>query len=224
MNPVSLIASRETRTNRKGGIFHMAGKKTSVRAAAATASEEEPTKAELQRRMEEAREEISETVEEIKDTVTEQYESVKETVTQTLDWREQFRKHSVAWSLGALTVGYVVGSGLAAALEDSTPKKKKGRSSGLLDEVYALGERLSDEFSDVAQTVLLPALSKKIKDKFGIDISDRLHAALSAKSTKRVGKSAAKKSAAKKGSSKKAAKKGGAKKRASGKRAAKKGG
>jgi hypothetical protein len=196
----------------------MAGKKTSVRAAAATTSEEEPTKAELQRRMEEAREEISETVEEIKDTVTEQYESVKETVTQTLDWREQFRKHSVAWSLGALAVGYVVGSGLAAALEDSTKKKGK-KSSGLLDEVYALGERLSDEFSDVAQTILLPALSKKIKEKFGIDLSDRLRAALSAKSTKRAGKSAAKK-----GSSKKAAKKGGAKKRASGKRAAKKSG
>lgn len=196
----------------------MAGKKTSVRATAATTSEEDPTKAELQRRMDEAREEISETVEEIKETVTDQYESVKETVTQTLDWREQFRKHSIAWSLGALAVGYVVGSGLAAALEEST--KKKGRkSSGLLDEVYALGERLSDEFSDVAQTVILPALSKKVKEKFGIDLSDRLRSVLPAKSA-----TGARKSAAKKGSSKKAAKKGGAKKRASGKRAAKKSG
>ena len=168
--------------------------------------------------MEEAREDISQTVEEIKDTVTDQYESVKETISETLDWREQFRKHSVAWSLGALAVGYIVGSGLAASLDDAT--KKKGRkSSGLLHEVYEFGERLSDEFSGVAQTILLPALSKKIKDKFGVDLSDRLLAALPAK-----GKTSASKRAAKKGSAKKSGKKTSAKKRASSKRAAKKSG
>src|SRR5919112_497190 len=105
----------------------MATKKSSV-TRSAPAIAEEPTKAELQRRMEEAREDISQTVEEIKDTVTESYESVKETVAETLDWREQFRKHSVAWSLGALAVGYVVGTGLAASLDDATPKKKGQKS------------------------------------------------------------------------------------------------
>ncbi|HEX8096648.1 MAG TPA: hypothetical protein VF507_01375, partial [Pyrinomonadaceae bacterium] len=64
---------------------------------------------ELQRRMEEARESISQTVAEIKDTVVNQYNSVKETVAETLDWREQFRKRPVAWSAGALGVGFVVG-------------------------------------------------------------------------------------------------------------------
>jgi hypothetical protein len=195
----------------------MAGKKTSGRAVAPVESQAEPTKAQLQRRMEEAREDISQTVEEIKDTVTEQYESVKETVVQTLDWREQFRKHTIAWSLGALAVGYIVGSGLAAALEDST--RKKGRkSSGLLDEIYALGERLSDEFSGITQTILLPALSKKIKNKFGIDLSERLQAAI--KPAKRA--TGTRQRAAKKGGAKKAAKKSAAKKRASGKRAARK--
>src|ERR671939_742425 len=100
----------------------MAGRKSSK--TSATNITDDPSKAVLQRRMEEAREDISETVAEIKDTVTEQYESVKETVSETLDWREQFRKHSVAWSLGALAVGYVVGNGLAASLGDATPKKK----------------------------------------------------------------------------------------------------
>jgi hypothetical protein len=200
----------------------MASKKAAGRATASTETEE-PNKAELQRRMEEAREDISQTVEEIKDTVTEQYESVKETVTETLDWRAQFRKHSVAMSLGALAIGYIVGTGLAASLDDATPKKKGRKSGGLLDEIYALGERISDEFSDVAETVLLPALSKKVKDKFGIDISERLQSLRASKSKPRTVKGSAKKSSAKKaGSKKSAAKKGSAKKRAPGKRAAKK--
>ena len=181
---------------------------------------EEPTKAELQRRMEEAREDISQTVEEIKDTVVEQYETVKETVSDALDWREQFRKHSVTFSLGALVVGYVVGNGLAASLRDATPKKKGRKSSGLLDEVYAVGERLADEFSDVAQTVLLPALGKKIKDTFGIDVSDKLKGLLPAKSaasTRRLSakKAAAKKTGGKKGAAKKVAAKKTAKKSSS---------
>jgi hypothetical protein len=201
----------------------MASKKAVGRATAPTEAEE-PTKAELQRRMEEAREDISQTVEEIKDTVTGQYESVKETVAETLDWRAQFRKHSVAMSLGALAIGYIVGSGLAASLDDATPKKKKRKTSGLLDEIYAMGERLSDEFSGIADTILLPALSKKIKDKFGVDISERLQSLRASKNNKpRASKERAKGSSAKKAASKKSsAKKGSAKKRAPGKRAAKK--
>ncbi|HKR02848.1 MAG TPA: hypothetical protein VJT09_19375 [Pyrinomonadaceae bacterium] len=201
----------------------MVAKKTSTRAAAQTASTGEPSKAELQRRMEEAREDISQTVEEIKETVTEQYETVKETVAETLDWRAQFRKHSVAWSLGALAVGYVVGSGIAAAMEDATPKKRGRKPSGLLEEVYAIGERLSDEFSGVAQTILLPALSKKIRDKFGIDLSDRLQTVWAAKSATSSTKRASKKGGAKKSAAKKsAAKKSAAKKSATTKHAAKK--
>src|SRR5215212_2489417 len=149
----------------------MAVKKSSTTTTAPKASEAEPTKAQLQRKMEDARDDISQTVAEIKETVTDQYESVKETVSETLDWREQFRKHSVAWSLGALAVGYVVGSGLAASFTNTT--KKRGRKDeGLLAEIYAIGETISDELSSVAQTVLLPAIARKVKDTFGIDIAD----------------------------------------------------
>ncbi|HEX8845410.1 MAG TPA: hypothetical protein VF791_12235 [Pyrinomonadaceae bacterium] len=193
----------------------MAGKKTTSRAAAAAATEE-PTKAELQRRMEEAREEISETVEEIKDTVTDRYESVKETVAETFDWRAQFRKHSVAFSLGALAVGFVVGSGIAAALKDATPKRSR-KSSGWLDELYALGETLAGELSGVTQTLLLPALSKKIKDKFGVDISEKLLAARASRRTIRPSKKSVKRGGTKKAASKRS----GTKARASNKRAAK---
>jgi hypothetical protein len=79
------------------------------------AGDEDTKKAELQRQMEEARESISNTVNEIKDTVTTQYQHVRESVSEALDWREQFRKRPVAWSVGALSVGFIVGYGVAAA-------------------------------------------------------------------------------------------------------------
>lgn len=69
----------------------------------------EPTKEELQRRMEEARESISQTVNDIKETVTTQYENVRETISQTFDWREQFRRRPVAFAAGAAGVGLILG-------------------------------------------------------------------------------------------------------------------
>lgn len=91
-----------------------------VRAAADSAvSEEEATKEQLQRRMEEARESITQTVSEIKDTVSTQYQTVKESINEALDWREQYRKRPLAFNVGALTVGLFVGYGVAAALSDS---------------------------------------------------------------------------------------------------------
>ena len=71
---------------------------------------EEPSKEELQRRLGEARDSISNTVTEIKDTVANQVQAVKD----TLDWREQFKKRPVAWSAGAMGVGFAVGYCIAA--------------------------------------------------------------------------------------------------------------
>src|SRR5919112_6791965 len=77
----------------------------------------EPSKEELQRRMEEARETITQTVTEIKETVTNQYYSMKETVTDALDWRHHFRRNPIAFSVGALGAGFLLGYGLAGALK-----------------------------------------------------------------------------------------------------------
>src|SRR5882762_10775889 len=85
--------------------------------ARASDHSEELSKAELQRRMDEARDSISQTVTEIKDTVVNQYESVKETISETLDWREQFKKQPVAWSAGAVGAGFIAGYGLAAVIK-----------------------------------------------------------------------------------------------------------
>jgi hypothetical protein len=85
------------------------------RAEAYTEGDEDATKAELQRRMEEARESISQTVTEIKDTVTNQYQAVRQSVTEALDWREQYRKRPLIWSVGALSVGFIAGYSLGGA-------------------------------------------------------------------------------------------------------------
>lgn len=74
---------------------------------------EEPSKEELQRRMEEARDSITNTVTEIKENVAQQVENVKE----ALDWREHFKRQPLAWSLGAAGVGFFVGYGVAAAIK-----------------------------------------------------------------------------------------------------------
>ena len=71
---------------------------------------EEPSKEELQRRMDKARDSISHTVTEIKETVANQVQAVKD----TLDWREQFRKRPVAWSVGSAGAGFALGYCLAA--------------------------------------------------------------------------------------------------------------
>src|SRR5690349_24992661 len=90
----------------------MAEERTLGLARAPEQTSEEPSKEELQRRMGQARDSITNTVSEIKETVANQVQAVKD----TLDWREQFKKRPVAWSLGAAGVGFVVGYGVAAVV------------------------------------------------------------------------------------------------------------
>ncbi|MCA1815124.1 MAG: hypothetical protein LC746_01720 [Acidobacteria bacterium] len=71
--------------------------------------DDEPTKEQLQRRMEEARESITQTVNDIKETVANKYEDVRESISQTLDWREQYRRRPAAFTIGAVGVGALLG-------------------------------------------------------------------------------------------------------------------
>src|ERR671912_1488019 len=76
---------------------------------AAESEDTDSTKAQLQRQMEEARESITQTVTEIKDTVVTQYQQVKENISDTLDWREQYRRHTLPFTLTAFAVGTFAG-------------------------------------------------------------------------------------------------------------------
>ncbi len=203
----------------------------------------EPSKEELQRRMEEARESITQTVTEIKETVTNQYYSMKETVSDALDWRHHFRNNPIVFSVGALSVGFLLGYGLTGAIKgsgrgdgddsypsseetdvyarmdatpagyederdeadrrsafhghsyaaqpitdqadessrDETPQKpglyERFKETSAYDrlqtEVSTLGERFMEELSSTAQNVVLPALFNKLKELFGVDLSNK---------------------------------------------------
>jgi ElaB/YqjD/DUF883 family membrane-anchored ribosome-binding protein len=87
-----------------------------ARAPETETADDDLTKAELQRRMEEARESITQTVSEIKDTVTTQYQNVRESISQSLDWREQYRRRPVEFSVAALGVGVILGYSIGGAL------------------------------------------------------------------------------------------------------------
>lgn len=125
-------------------------------------------KAELQRQMDEARDSISHTVEEIKETVEEQYEAVKRTVDGVRDWREQFQKDPIVWSVGALSAGFALGYTLGYT------HKTVGRSRQPRSEVAAFANSLIDELSAVGNSLVMPSLNSKIRELFGFDFSDML--------------------------------------------------
>lgn len=115
--------------------------------AADTAGDDDITKEELQRRMEQARESITQTVTEIKDTVANQYQTVKETISETLDWREQFRKRPVAWSVGALSVGFLTGYCIAASVKgDGGLTRREGYPSAEETDVWNVGSSPSASY------------------------------------------------------------------------------
>jgi ElaB/YqjD/DUF883 family membrane-anchored ribosome-binding protein len=84
----------------------------------AAAPDTDATKQELQRRMEEAREQISQTVTEIKETVVNQYQQVRTSINDTLDWREQFRRHPVPFTAGAFGAGLFLGYVMAGTFDE----------------------------------------------------------------------------------------------------------
>lgn len=142
---------------------------------AAAAVESDATKETLQRQMDETRDSISQTVTDIKDTVADQLQSVKDSVSETLDWREQFRTHPLAWCLGALSVGYVLGNSVQAALHGTKSKDH------LLSQLAALGDHFADELSKqgmsilapaLTGTVLVPVLASQLSQLTGLDLTD----------------------------------------------------
>ena len=116
----------------------MAEERTLGLARAEDYTAEEPSKEELQRRMDEARDSISNTVTEIKETVANQVQAVKD----TLDWREQFKRRPVVWSAAALGAGFCTGYCIASFA--------KGES----DDYRSAIDRYGEESKDYASQAL----------------------------------------------------------------------
>ena len=169
---------------------------------------ESESKAALRRQMEETRDSISETVAEIKSVVAHQYEEVRETVEtvregvgEVLDWRTEFERNPLVWGAGAVSVGILVGFGIARAFDEKEEPRPRGRRK-----TVTTGEHVVAELSGFAE-VVLPTISAKIKELFGLDLDAYLRAAHAERpAPKRLAKKgAAKKSATKKATTKKAA-------------------
>jgi hypothetical protein len=126
----------------------------------------DPTKRELERQMQQTRESLAETVGEIKETVEQEYKSVRQTVSGVLDYREQFQKEPLVWSLGALSAGFALGYTVGYAHKNS----KGGKQSQLV----TFADSMVDELSSMGQGLVIPVLSGKIKELFGVDFSELL--------------------------------------------------
>ena len=127
----------------------------------------EPTRAELEARVEEARDAISSTVERIKETVGEQVDAVTTTVSGVLTMSEQFQREPVAWSLGALSAGFAIGYSLGRAHHAKT---RRGRPSPMA----RLADDVASELASLGDSLVSPALSAELKTTFGVDLTAAL--------------------------------------------------
>ena len=126
-----------------------------------------PSKQQLQRQMEKTRQSVSETVGEIKETVNEQIAVAKQTVTGVLNYREEFQKEPLVWSLGALSAGFALGYTMGYAHRETKGARNKS-------EVAAFANSLVEEISTVGNNLVMPALNARIKELFGFDFGDAL--------------------------------------------------
>lgn len=147
-------------------------------------SASQPTKQQLQRQMEKTRQSVSETVGEIKETVNEQIAVAKQTVTGVLNYREEFQKEPLVWSLGALSAGFALGYTMGYAHRETKGARKKS-------EVAAFANSMVEELSAVGNSLVMPALNARIKELFGFDFGDALNSI--GKANKRPKRSRAKK-------------------------------
>jgi hypothetical protein len=128
---------------------------------------QQPSKQQLQKQMEKTRQSVSETVGEIKETVNEQIAVAKQTVTGVLNYREEFQKEPLVWSLGALSAGFALGYTMGYAHRETKGARKKS-------EVAAFANSMVEELSAVGNNLVMPALNSRIKELFGFDFSDAL--------------------------------------------------
>ena len=132
-----------------------------------------PSDKELQRKIGQTRDSLRTTVEAIQDKAEQQYEAVKQTASDVLDYRDEFQKEPVVWSLGALSAGFALGHTLGYAHKIA----RRDRNSPLAGIV--------DELSTVGQRIVMPTLNENITKLFGFDFPALLNEMRGGGSSKR---------------------------------------
>jgi hypothetical protein len=123
----------------------------------------EEDKEKLQQQMAVARDSLAATVGEIKDTVELEVDTVKETVSNVMNFRGEFQKEPLVWSLGALSAGFALGYTVGYA-----HKKTRGKKHS---EITAFADNMVDQLSAMGNGMVLPVLDAKIRELFGINFS-----------------------------------------------------
>jgi hypothetical protein len=126
----------------------------------------EPSQKELQRKIGRTRDSVRSTVEAIQDKAEQQYETVKQTVSDVLDYRDEFQKEPVVWSLGALSAGFALGYTVGYSHKVAKTSKNS--------QLAQFTDSVVDELSHVGQRLVLPELNTKIRQLFGFDFTGLL--------------------------------------------------
>jgi len=115
----------------------------------------------LQRQIKQTRDSLRDTVEEIQDTAEQKYQIVKKTVSDVLDYREEFQKEPVVWTLGALCAGFAVG--YTVGYSHKLAKNKRG------SQFANFADTVVNDLSHLSQRLVLPELNAKIGELFGFN-------------------------------------------------------
>jgi hypothetical protein len=115
----------------------------------------------LQRQIRRTRDSLRDTVEQIQDTAEQKYQAVKQTVSDVLDYREEFHKEPVVWTLGALSAGFA--AGYAVGYSHKLAKNTKG------SQFASFTDTVVTDLSQLGQRLVLPDLNAKITELFGFN-------------------------------------------------------
>src|SRR5438874_6893020 len=126
----------------------------------------EPSQRELQRKIGRTRDSLRTTVEAIQDKAEQQYGTVKETVSDVLDYRDEFQKEPVVWSLGALSAGFALGYTVGYSHKIAKTSKHS--------QLAKFTDSVVDELSHVGQHLVCRLLLEKKKELFGFDFAGLL--------------------------------------------------
>jgi hypothetical protein len=130
-------------------------------------AEPEPTREELEARVDQARVSIGRTVDALKDTIGERVDTVTDTVNGVITMSGQFQREPVAWSLGALSAGFAMGYSLGRAHHAKTTGGRPSKLARLADDVAA-------ELATFGDALVSPGLAAELRQTFGVDLTGAL--------------------------------------------------
>ena len=115
----------------------------------------------LQRQIKQTRDSLRDTVEGIQDAAEQKYQTAKKAVSYVLDYREEFQKEPVVWTVGALSAGFA--AGYTVGYSHKLAQNKKG------SDFATFADTVVNDLSRLGQRFVLPELNAKITELFGFN-------------------------------------------------------